>query len=86
LQTQKRYDDAVRFFTLTTEIDPERPGAFYYLAWAYNSKGERKKSLKALQTAVDKGFSDAAGLDSNKAFDSLRDDPQFQKIVSGLKR
>ena len=85
LQNQKRYDEAVRLFTLASEVDPERPGAFYYLAWAYSSKGDRKKSLKALQTAVDKGFSDAAGLESNKAFDSLRDDPQYQKIISALK-
>ena len=85
LQTQKRYDEAVYYFTLATEIDPERAGAFYYLAWAYNSKGDRKKSLKALQTAVDKGFSDVAGLESNKAFDSLRDDPQYQKIIDALK-
>ncbi len=85
LQYQKRYDEAVRFFTLATEIDPERAGAFYYLAWAYSAKGEKKKSLKALQTAVDKGFSDVAGLESNRAFDSLRNDPQYQKIVSALK-
>jgi hypothetical protein len=38
-----------------------------------------------LQTAVDKGFSDVAGLESNKAFDSLRDDPQYQKIIDALK-
>lgn len=85
LQTQKRYDEAVHYFTLATEVDPERAGAFYYLAWAYNSKGDRKKSLKALQTAVDKGFSDVAGLENNKAFDSLRADPQYQKIIDALK-
>lgn len=85
LQNQKRYDEAVRFFTLATEVDPERAGGFYYLAWAYNANGDRKKSLKALQTAVDKGFSDAAGLESNQAFDSLRDDPQYQKIINALK-
>jgi hypothetical protein len=85
LQTQKRFDAAARVFTLATEVDPERAGAFYYLAWANNLKGDRKKSLKALQTAVDKGFSDIAGLENNKAFDSLRDDPQYQKIVSALK-
>jgi tetratricopeptide (TPR) repeat protein len=86
LQTLKRYEEAVRFFSLATEIDPERAGAFYYLAWAYNSKGDKKKSLKALQTAVDKGFTDVTGLESNKAFDSLRNDPQYQKIVSAPER
>jgi len=85
LQTQKRFDDAVWFFTMATEVDPERAGAFYNLAWAYGAKGDKKKSLKALQTAVDKGFTDAAALASNKAFDSLRDDPQYQKIISTLK-
>jgi predicted esterase len=85
LQTQKRYDEAVRLFTLATEVAAERAGAFYYLAWAYGAKGDKKKSLKALQTAVDKGFSDAAALESNKGFDSVRDDPQYQKIISALK-
>ena len=85
LQNQKRFDDAVWFFSMATEVDPERAGAFYNLAWAYGAKGDKKKSLKALQTAVDKGFSDAAALAANKAFDSLRDDPQYQKIISSLK-
>jgi tetratricopeptide (TPR) repeat protein len=85
LQTQKRFDEAVRVFTLATEVAGERAGAFYYLAWAYGAKGDKKKSLKALQTAVDKGFSDAAALESNKGFDSVRDDPQYQKIISALK-
>lgn len=85
LQNLKRYDEAIRYFTLASEIDPERAGAFYYLAWAYNSKGDKKKCLKTLQTAVDKGFSDLAGLESNKAFDSVRDDPQYQKIIDALK-
>lgn len=85
LQNQKRHEEAVPVFALATEVAPERAGGFYYLAWAYSAKGDKKKSLKALQTAVDKGFSDVAGLENNKAFDSLRNDPQYQKIVSALK-
>lgn len=85
LQNQKRYDEATRVFLLATKVAPDRPNAFYYLASAYGAKGDKKKSLKALQTAVDKGFSDAAALAGNKAFDSMRDDPQFQTIISALK-
>jgi predicted esterase len=85
LQNKKRYNDAVWFFTVATQIDPDRAGGFYYLAWAYSAKGDKKQSLKALQAAVDKGFSDAAALAANKAFDSLRDDPQYQKIISAIK-
>ena len=85
LQTEKRYDESARIFDLATQVQPERSGAFYYLAWAYNAKGDKKKSLAALQKAVDRGFSDLTALSQNKAFDSLRNDPQFQKIVGALK-
>ena len=51
LQTQKRYDEAVRLFTLATEVGGGTRRRFHYLAWAYGAKGDQKKSLKALQTA-----------------------------------
>jgi predicted esterase len=85
LQSGKNYDEAVRIFTLATEVAPERASAFYNLAWAYSGKGDKKKSLRALQTAVEKGFSDGVALANNKAFDSIRNDPQYQKIISSLK-
>ena len=85
LQTLKRYDEAVRLFTLATEIDPDRPGAFINLAWAYNAKGDKKKALKALQTAVDKGFKDHAAISANKAFDSLRNDPTYIQLIEKMR-
>ena len=85
LQTLKRYDEAVRLFTLATEIDPDRPGAFYNLAWAYNAKGDKKKALKALQTAVDKGFKDHAAISANSAFDSLRNDPTYLQLIEKMR-
>jgi len=84
LQTQKRYDAAVRTFKLATEINPERAGAFFYLAWAYAANGDKKLALRALETAVDKGFSDLAAINGNKAFDPIRDDAQYQKIIQAV--
>lgn len=86
LQTQKRLDEAVRIFTLATEVQPDRAGAFYYLAWAYAAKGDKKKSLKALQTAVDKGFKDHATVAGNKAFDSMRSDPAYLELIEKMQR
>ena len=85
LQSLKRYDEAARLFTLATEIDPDRAGAFYNLAWAYNAKGDKKKALKALQTAVDKGFKDHAGISANAAFDSLRNDPTYLQLIEKMR-
>ncbi|HEX7773991.1 MAG TPA: hypothetical protein VF435_16330, partial [Pyrinomonadaceae bacterium] len=84
LQTEKNYSASIKSFKLATEVNPDRPGAFFYLAWAYAANRDKKKSLQSLNTAVEKGFSDAAMITTNKAFDSIRDDPQYQQIMARL--
>jgi dienelactone hydrolase len=86
LQTQKKYSESIKPLKLATEVNPDRPGAFFYLSWAYAANGDKKKSLQALNTAVEKGFSDAAMITANKAFDSLRNDPEYQQIMAKLKK
>lgn len=84
LETQKRYEGAVRTFQLAIEVKPERAGAFFYLAWANAASGNKKKALRALQTAVDKGFSDLSAITGNKAFDGLRDDAQYRQTIQAI--
>jgi predicted esterase/TolA-binding protein len=84
LQARKLYGKAVRTFTLATEVYPDRAGALFYLAWAYAADGQKKKSLQALKTAVEKGLSDPAAITGNKAFDGLRDDAQYRQIIQTL--
>jgi predicted esterase len=86
LQTEKNYSESIKRFKLATEVNPDRPGAFFYLAWAYAASGDKKKSLQYLSTAVEKGFADAAMITANKAFDSLRNDPEYQQIMARLKQ
>jgi tetratricopeptide (TPR) repeat protein len=84
LQTEKNFSESIKRFKLATEVNPDRAGAFFYLAWAYAANRDKKKSLQALNTAVEKGFSDAATITANKAFDSLRNDPEYQRIMARL--
>jgi poly(3-hydroxybutyrate) depolymerase len=86
LQTEKNYSESIKPLKLATEVNPDRAGAFFYLAWAYASNRDKKKSLQSLNTAVEKGFSDAAMITANKAFDSLRNDPEYQQIMARLKK
>jgi len=78
--------EAVETFQSATEVLPDRPGAFFYLAWAHAANGDKKKSLQALKAAVEKGFSGLAAITENKAFDSIRSDPQYQQIILRLKK
>ena len=86
LQTEKKYSESIKPFKLATEVNPDRPGVYFYLAWAYAAEGNKKKSLQLLNTAVEKGFSDAAMITTNKAFDSIRNDPEYQQIMARLKK
>ena len=82
--SQKHFDAAARWFALASDINPERAGAFFYLASAYAGKGDKKKALRALKSAVDHGFSDVAAIENNALFDSIRDDPQYRAIMQTL--
>jgi tetratricopeptide (TPR) repeat protein len=86
LQTEKNYPESIKRLKLATEVNPDRAGAFFYLAWAYAANRDKKKSLQFLNTAIDKGFADAATITTTKAFDSIRDDPQYQQIMARLKK
>ena len=86
LQTEKNYSESIKPLKLATEVNPDRPGAFFYLAWAYAGNRDKKKSLQSLNTAVEKGFSDAAMITATKAFDSLRNDPEYQQIMARLRK
>ena len=86
LQTEKNYSESIKPLKLATEVNPDRAGAFFYLAWAYAANRDKKKSLQSLNTAVEKGFSDAAMITGNKAFDSLRNDPEYQQIMARLRK
>ena len=82
---QKHYNAAVRLFSLATEVNPDRPGAFFYLASAYAANGDKKASLRSLRNAVDRGFSDAGAVIENRLFDSIRDEAEYREIIGTLK-
>jgi predicted esterase/TolA-binding protein len=84
LQARKLYARAARTFTLATEVYPERAGSFFYLAWAYAANGDKKRTLQALKSAVEKGYSDLAAIIENKAFDGIRDEVQYRQIIQTL--
>jgi len=85
LQTEKNYSESIKRFKLATEVNPDRSGAFFYLAWAYAANRDKKKSLQSLNTAVEKGFSDTAMITANKAFDFIRNDPEYQQIMARIR-
>jgi pimeloyl-ACP methyl ester carboxylesterase len=86
LENTRSYREAAASFRLASEVNPDRFGPFFYLAAAYAMSGDKKQSLRALSTAVDKGLSDAKAVSENKWFVSLRNDARYAEILVRLTR
>ena len=71
---------------LMVAILPDRPEIHYNLAATLASAGEVGEAFTSLRTAVDKGFADAAQLESDPDFAALRPNPAFQSLLASVKQ
>jgi hypothetical protein len=60
------------------------PEAIFYCARQFARLGESRRALDALTRACDGGYCCYATLNRDPWFDLLRDDPEFQRIVTRL--
>jgi|GEM_PF-5163587 len=58
--------------------------ALYNAACAYALTGQRADALTYLTKAIDAGFKDAKQVAKDTDLDSLRDDPEFKKIIASI--
>ena len=57
----------------------------YWLASAYAMEGERDEALRWLRRAIALGNENKPWFERNPAWDSLKNDPEFQQIVGSIK-
>jgi tetratricopeptide (TPR) repeat protein len=86
LSERKQYDRALFFLQIAAEIDPDVPHIPFRMATAWAQKGNRRKALDELALAVQKGWSDVVALESERAFDPLRQNEEYRKIVAEMLR
>src|SRR6267142_2308879 len=56
----------------------------YWLASAYAMEGEREAALKWLRRAIELGNENRPWFETDKNWDSLRNDPEYRQIVSSI--
>jgi predicted esterase len=86
LSRRKQYGAAAENLELMALMAPNNPRVFYNLACVHALNRDRSRALEALKRAVEKGFKDAAALESDKDLDALRNDPAYKQIVEELKK
>ena len=60
----------------------EDPEAQFQIGWMLCDVGEGERGVELIQRAVDKDYAAVTALRHAKAFDALRGDPRFQKILA----
>ncbi|MBV9960319.1 MAG: hypothetical protein JO360_17970, partial [Acidobacteria bacterium] len=80
------YEVAIVNFEVAEEVAPRNWGVPYAMARAYALRGEKKKALESIRRAVDKGFPDAAAIETEKDFASLRAEDEFKSILQSIKK
>jgi hypothetical protein len=58
----------------------------YRLARAFARAGKKNAAVQALQNAVRKGFCDAAAVEAEADFESLRGEEGFRELLRSLKK
>jgi len=56
----------------------------YWLASAYAMEGERDEALKWLRRAIELGNENRPWFETDKNWDSLREDPEYQRIIGSI--
>ncbi len=82
---QKHFGRAEVYFHLMGEITPEEPWPTLLVAENRAAMGDRKIAIKAIRESIKRGLKNPEVLEKDENLQSLRSDPEFQKIVGELK-
>jgi Tfp pilus assembly protein PilF len=91
LMKEKKYEEAMREFRKTLQIDTlyprtVAPGEVYFsLACCFAQWGKREEAFTNLSRACREGFSDWIWLMQINDLESIRDDPRFGKLSEKIK-
>jgi len=82
-QTAKNYKKAVKYYE---KLAPNgNPTVLYNLACSYAMHGKEKQALKALASAVDRGFTQLALMKTDPDLAIIRDTHEFKAIAGSVK-
>ncbi len=81
---ERNYRAARTVLGVALEIRDDLPHIWYNLACAAARLGDPGEAMRALESAVDRGFSDAAQLRRDEDLASLRQRPEFRQLVARL--
>ena len=86
LYGENRYRESVAAFERAMQLHvANAPEGAWNVALGYARLGNRKQTLRWLTHARDMGFRDAKAMHGDPALDRFRNDPEFRKVIFGVR-
>ncbi len=85
LLEQKRNSQALTCLEIAVQAAPSNPYISYDLARAQAINSHKKKALRTLQTAAEKGFNNVDEVEGDRAFEGLRAEADYQKALAKMR-
>ncbi len=82
---QKEYDKCVRLYQEAEKINPKAPILSYNLACTLAVMGKPKEALDALNSSIEKGYSDYRWLIMDGDFVTLREDERYKALLEKMR-
>jgi dienelactone hydrolase len=83
---ERHPDIAINYFQLMAEVAPQEPWPALLSAEAYAASGNKKDALKSIREALRRGLKNPDAIEKDRNLEALRTDPEFQKLVAGMKK
>jgi predicted esterase len=81
----KHFDRAEACFELMSQVKSE-PWPSLLLARTHLAWGKKKQAIRDLKESVKRGYKDADAIESDSEFQTLKTEPEFQKLVAELRK
>jgi len=83
----RKYDLAASHLAIDAELRPDNWRLLYSLACAYALKGDKRRAIEALNSAVEKGFANVAELERDDQLNAIREEissshPRLHRLVT----
>ena len=74
------------FFDILDRLNPGHPSVLYNLACYYSRFKQKKKALKYLEQAIEKGFNSLEHIEKDTDLDFIRNEPEYKVIIERLQK
>jgi hypothetical protein len=81
--TARHFEKAEAYFEIMRQVSDD-PWPVLLLAQTHAAAGNRRLAIKDLQEAVRRGLKDRAVIELDPQLQSLKGEPEFQKLLAGL--